>query len=252
MDFENQALLLYKMGFPDDSEEFAKEFIKRYFKKNCRYTVKDGKIISMLFLFECLLYVNSRAYSASYLYAAATLPEMRGKGEMRQLIERVKREEIEKGRIIVTRPADEYLFSFYKKLGFKTAFYYDEYVYSAKGADAPELEEISSAEYYKKREELLKEIPHLTLKETKEFAVSDMLLLGGDGICCAVDLSEETPLVYEFLSEMDNGEEAVLRYIGKDTAVFKGRGMKTPFAMLLSYDEDIELPNRMYMGIAME
>lgn len=252
MDFENQAVKLYKTAFPDDSEEFAEEFIKRYFKKNCRYTVKDGKIVSMLFLFESLLYANKRVYSVSYLYAAATLPEMRGKGEMSQLIERVKREEAEKGRFIVTRPADGGLFSFYQKFGFKTAFYCDEYVYSATFIDSTALKKISSAEYYKKREELLKEIPHLTLKETKEFAVSDMLLLGGDGICCAVDLSEETPLIDEFLSVIDNGEEAVLRYIGKDTALFRGRGMKTPFAMILPCDDDIELPDSMYMGLAME
>lgn len=246
--FKNQVLDLYKSAFPGDSEEFAEKFINRYFEKNCRYNLVDSKVSSMLFLFDCTLHTEKKAYPASYLYAAATLPGMRGKGEMSRLIEMVKQEE----RLIVTRPADDSLFSFYQKFGFKTVFYFDEYVYSRVLTDAPKLEEISYEEYYEKREELLKDVWHLTLEETNDFAVSDMLLLGGEGICCAVDTSEDIPVVYEFLSKKDDGEEAVLNYIGKDTAVFRGKEPKKPFAMVWSCDENIELPDKMYMGLAME
>lgn len=252
LDLKKQALELYKTVFSADGEEFAEEFINRFFDKNCRYTVVDGKLISMLFIFDCTLYTDEKVFPASYLYAAATLPEMRGKGEMRQLIERVKGEEKQRGRVIITKPASESLFSFYGLLGFKTAFYGEEYLYSVKGVNTPEVKEISPEEYYKKREELLSRTPHLTFEETKRFALGDMLLLGGEKICCAVELSGDVPIAYEFLSKTENGEEAVLNYIRKDKTLFRGKRLKTPFAMLWNYDENSALPDRMYMGLAME
>lgn len=232
MTLKEQALRLYTTAFPSDSIDFATDFINRFFDKHCRYIVAEGKIVSMLFLFDCSLVLKGERHSAYYLYAAATLPEYRGRGLMADLVEKAKKEAFKKGRVLITKPAAEGLFGFYSKFGFKTAFYYSKELLERQNID--NLCEITTAEYILKREELLKDTPHVCLDDLMEFALGGMRLFGDDNTCCCVDMSGERPLFKEYLSKAEIGES-----------------LKTPFAMLCLFDAT-PLPDKMYMGLAMD
>ncbi len=241
--FKEDALRLYKIAFPDDSDDFAEGFINKFFDKSCHYLTDNGRLVSMLFAFDATITANGKKLQAYYVYAVATLPEYRGQGMIRRLMSSLE----EKGLPLVIKPSSRELFAFYEKLGFKTAFYNDIYLCERLGVSTPEPWEVDPYEYYEKREALLKDTPHVTLDGIKEFSLGDMRLLAGKGLCCAYDPESNT--AYEFLSDGKEGEQAVLNYLGAESVLFRGISPKEPFAMLLSSEE---LPNKMYMGLAIE
>ena len=222
-----QALKLYKTAFPDDSAEFAQEFIERNFKENCRYIIKDGKLVSMLFLLDGCIKANKNTYPAYYLYAAATHPEYRRQGLMAELIGRAKEETARKGFLLATKPANKDLYEYYGKFGFKTAFYTQKY------KKLPSGSKLSVAEYISKREEFLKDVPHFTLKNM-EYALSSFKLVGDENFCAAIDLTEKEEQIKECVFNSFNSDD-----------------FDQPFAMLLP-TENITLPKKLYFGIAMD
>ncbi len=229
MTLKEQAKSLYKRAFPHDPDDFVSDFINRYFSNNCRYTVKDGKLVSMLFLLKGELKTCEVSYPLAYLYAAATHPEYRNKGLMKELIERVKKETAEQGVLLATKPASSSLFGYYSGLGFKTRFYHSKYSPSAILQNAPLL---SAAEYVKTREEMLKNIPHVALKDMN-FALKGLKLVGNGDFCAALD---------------ECGGSAVKEYITRNTDPRSG---DTPFAMLIT-PQNIVLPEKLYFGPAMD
>ena len=149
---------------------------------------------------------------------------------MAELIEQAKAETVEKGIMLVTKPATESLFGYYGKFGFKTAFYHSEYAY----ADLPkEFRKLTLEEYVCKREELLKDIPHITLKDMS-FALSGLGLVGNTDFCAAIETDGDTVQVKEYL------------FRGVDV-----NSAKTPFAMLIK-PESIALDKKVHFGIAMD
>lgn len=230
MTLKEQAKLLYKTAFPNDTDDFIDDFLNRYFLDNCRYILKDGKLVSMLFLLPCELKTKEKSYSAAYLYAAATCPEYRGQGFMSQLIEKVKKETVENGKLLVTKPATEKLYGYYAKNGFKTAFYSKTYAFSnlPKGSKT-----LTAEEYINKREELLKEIPHISLKDMS-LELLDLRLIGNTDFCAAIDVSGDAVQIKEYLDRNTDPKDA-----------------KIPFAMLIT-PKKITLPEKMHFGIAMD
>ncbi len=112
---EKECRKIYTQVFGDD-EEFTDELFKNCFKY-CKTLKADGKIVSMLFLLPCELINNAEVKDAYYIYAVATLPEYREKGYMRELIEKVIREE---DAPIFLRPINCSLIKFYEKFGFSS------------------------------------------------------------------------------------------------------------------------------------
>lgn len=189
MTLKQQALSLYREVFPEDSEDFAKSFTDRYFDNCCRYTLSDGKLVSMLYLLDCNIFDGEKNYPAKYLYAAATHPEHRNKGLMSRLISSVLGEE----KIIVTKPATKELFFFYEKFGFSVCSFKD-YVQR----EFHSSERLNAEQYKTLRKELLKNIPHISLSDEK-FTLDGFTFYGNDNYCAAVD--PEDKIVKEYLSE---------------------------------------------------
>ncbi len=230
MTLKEQGKQLYKTAFPSDPNGFINDFFDRFFQKSCRFILKDGKIASMLFLLPCELKIKEKSYPAAYLYAAATLPEYRGQGLMSELIEQAKLETVEKGTALITKPASESLYGYYAKFGFKTAFYST----ACDLHDLPDNQKsLTIDEYIAKREELLKDIPHIILKDMS-FALSGLKLIGNTDFCAAVELDGDKVRVKEYLHRNNFVETA-----------------KTPFAMLIK-PENISLAEKLYFGIAMD
>ena len=145
---------LWNEAFGDsiDSIEF---FLRRRF--NPKTTVvceENGKIVSMLFLLEGKVYCENILFSAYYLYAAATLKSHRGRGIMGDMLEFSKKFAAEKGvDLICLKPANDKLFEYYEKHGYKTVFSTKTVSLSVHSQKKPSIIEADSAcEFFEARE----------------------------------------------------------------------------------------------------
>ena len=188
MTLKEQAQSLYKMVFYEDDEDFAKTFTDKYFDNSCRFIEKDGKIVSMLYLLDCKVFDGEETYSAFYLYAAATHPDYRNKGLMSKLISSVLKED----KVIITKPANDKLFSFYEKFGFTVCSFKDEIK-----KEFPKEETLNLEQYIELRKKLLINIPHIVLSDT-EFALDSLNLFGNGVYVAAVD---EDGKVKEYINQ---------------------------------------------------
>lgn len=97
---------------------------------------KDGKIVSAFYLIDSSITENDKEYSAKYLYAAATLPEYRKQGIMSDMIKYASDFLRMKGTdLIFLYPADEKLYGYYAKLGFKEKFNERYYIIEKKNIE---------------------------------------------------------------------------------------------------------------------
>lgn len=231
---KEQALTLYKTAFPEDPDDFAADFINRFFDKSCRYILKNDKIVSMLFLLDGSLVENGKFSPVLYLYAAATHPEYRGEGLMGELIEKAKTEAENKGAFILTKPASASLFDYYGRFGFKTAVFSEDRLIN-KQTDVEPLGKINRNEYEKTKKNLLENKSYVNLTDG-EYTFSYFTLLGNENTVAAVDTSEAPPVVKEFISKDEQGSDKLLAALKTDEAVFRLEG-NSPFAMLIPCPE---------------
>lgn len=236
--YKQDALKLWLTAFPKDEKEFAEDFLNRFFEKNCRYIIKDCRLVTMLFLLDATLYSGDKEEQGKYLYAAATLPEYRGQGLMSELIEKAKYETASKGEFLLTKPASSSLFEYYGRFGFKTVAFAKEIPYTLKNQTAP-LREITAEEYFSKRKAFYKNDPFITLSDNA-YAYKGLTLFGDENTFAAVDILEAPPRVLEFGSNTRGGKDALLCAINSKEALFYEEDT-TPFAMMIGGDADKKL-----------
>lgn len=108
-----------------DSEEYIKLFFgKAYYDGECFGEVVDGEVVSAFYLLKCSVRYAGKVYEGRYLYAAATLPEYRGKGLMSQLISEATLYCKEAGLdFIALVPASDSLYGYYGRYGFIEAMH---------------------------------------------------------------------------------------------------------------------------------
>lgn len=116
-------IALWQEAFGDTREAVELFIDKRYLPQNTLVDDDNGKITSMLYLLDGKVIADGVLMSAYYLYAAATLKKYRGKGIMAKMLQKAK--ELAESRgvdLICLKPAEESLYDFYKKHGYKTVF----------------------------------------------------------------------------------------------------------------------------------
>ncbi len=101
---------IYHQAFAEQSD-FENELFGKCFKY-CRYLEKDGDIVTICFAFPCKI----KEQNALYIFALATDEDYKNRGYATELIEKIKSES---DSILILRPQNENLISFYEKLGFK-------------------------------------------------------------------------------------------------------------------------------------
>lgn len=108
-----------------DSEEYIKLFFNKAYYDCEIFAHFDGDTIaSAFYLLKCSIKYDGKVYNGRYLYAAATLPEYRGKGLMSELIrEAVSYGKNKKLDFIALVPADDGLYDYYGRFGFCEAMY---------------------------------------------------------------------------------------------------------------------------------
>ena len=99
-----------------DADQYADIFLLHHSPHSGLAYRENGRIVSMLFLIPC--YWDGAA--GYYVYACATLPQFRGRGYMKRLLDATfEQAQNEKAFGLVLIPAQPPLFDFYEKYGFQ-------------------------------------------------------------------------------------------------------------------------------------
>ena len=139
---KQQVIDLWRLSF-NDTEEFIRLYFDRVYKEeNTLVIEKDGQVVSALQMLPYTMTYYGTEISVAYISGACTLPSMRGKGLMRQLIQNAF-EEMKYRSVAVTAliPADPWLFDYYREQGYTEVFDYSEetYIRPAEPVWAPKL-----------------------------------------------------------------------------------------------------------------
>lgn len=130
MDKKQQIIDLWRICF-GDSEAFISLYFDRVYKdENTMVIERDGKIVSALQMLPYTMTYLGKEIQVAYISGACTLPEYRGKGLMRQLLEEAFEEMKERNTALTALiPADPWLFDYYREQGYTEAFDYSEETY---------------------------------------------------------------------------------------------------------------------------
>ncbi len=110
---------LWQLAFDDQPRAVRFFFQNRFRPEDCLVYRRDGKIAAALYLLPASLKIAGIAYRAHYIYAAATLPEYRGRGYMAALLEAAGQKGWARGEAYsAVLPATEPLYRFYAKAGY--------------------------------------------------------------------------------------------------------------------------------------
>ncbi len=101
-----------------DSEDDIRFFLQNCKNKSCLGYYKDGHLVSMLFLIDC----EYCGKNGAYIYAVCTKKAFRNAGFSSALIEKAKSQNYD---FLWLIPANDSLFGFYERFGFKTKLYSD-------------------------------------------------------------------------------------------------------------------------------
>ena len=223
-----------------DTDDFLKDFFSTAFSpKRALCAREDGSIVGMLYWFDCI-YEQKRI---AYLYAVATHRDYRNRGICNALMDTahlILQKNGYAGVILV--PAEEHLFSFYKRMGYTTCAHNS--ILSTTATDEPiEMHPLSSAEYAALR-------PHFLPKQSVLQEGENLLFLErladfwvGDGILLAVRKDTDSLFGLELLGDLSLAPH-IARTLGFKTAEFRTVGQDTPFAMFRSLeDSPLSLPS---------
>ncbi len=106
-----------------DEEEYAALILPYLDEFDCFAEMSDGKIISAFYLLPCVINCGKKEYKGRYLYAAATHKAHRSKGIMSKLINEALEYTLLNYDFISLVPANESLYNYYSKFGFKSTMY---------------------------------------------------------------------------------------------------------------------------------
>ena len=145
-----QSLInLWHEVFGDEREYIELFFSEAYYDSECFAEMVDDEIVSALYLLKCVIKCSGKIYRGRYLYAAATLPEYRGKGLMSKLIDEAQiyadRENFD---FIALVPADDGLYDYYSRFGFTENMFKYRYLIEKDTATMRAYREINDAEEF--------------------------------------------------------------------------------------------------------
>lgn len=122
---KEQVIDLWRTCF-GDPEPFIQLFFEQVYRDEYTLTLKrDGRVISALQILPYTLCYYGEMIPIGYICGVSTLPEERGKGYMKQLMAQAESELKSRGLALATLiPAEPWLFDYYARMGYTTAFDY--------------------------------------------------------------------------------------------------------------------------------
>lgn len=245
---------LWDIAFPEEPVFNDWFFANEYRDEYCLALKQDGKILTMA---QLLPYYIEGVGKVSYVYGAATHPDYRKRGLMRELLKRSEELDKSVGRVAsVLIPANEGLFDFYSRLGYQTAFYVrkgellkpvntDGYtVRKADEKDIAAMNELYVREVKLNGSFVVRQYDYW-LRQLKMFASlgGEVCILEHNGTC------EGYAFITDGMAQEVFGNTAVLLSLTgvKKYITYSAEGANTPIGMLLPYDNN--MPDRMYMNM---
>lgn len=258
---------LWADTFGDNEEYIGLFFDRGYTPSECFAEIVDGEAVSVLYLLEGKIKAGVREYSGRYLYAAATAESHRKKGLMGKLIKEAQAYIRENGLSFISLvPADEGLYDYYARFGFKPVMYN----YKAVSDDIGLLgkgEKISPEKYFMLRDHL--SASHFSFADNErkyalsclEYADYDFIrstddscyIISADGNEVLEYISSEDNFTENtrcFLNRLDEGTEIVSLYDLSDYC----KCDKNKFGMVYFAHADMKdiIKDDIYMNIALD
>ena len=233
---------LWHNVFGDDYDYIDYFFEKAYPYCDTFITLSDGKPASAFYLLPCYIDYEGKRYKGKYLYAAATLPEYRGKGLMAELINEAiyycrNSSDVD---FISLVPAEDGLYNYYRRFGFTDAMY--RYVTEIMDIDVCSDSEIQRvegpAEFYTLRDKLSGN-KFIFDESLSDYVFCSMVKDGCSfgKICGDGYFISDSESVYEFICP-DGGNLSLSCFRGRNKAYspsalsFCGESKQVPFGML--------------------
>lgn len=205
---KQQIIDLWRLSF-NDSEEFIRLYFDRVYKEeNTLVIEKNGRVVSALQMLPYTMTYFGTEISATYISGACTLPEMRGKGLMRELLQNAL-EEMKNRSVAVSIliPATYWLFDYYRTQGYTEAFDYSEHVYTRPKTPVyapditvmpPEVPSIDSLYNYFNRKMRERSCCVLHTKDDFITILRDLELSGGQMLTALDELDEPVGMIFVF------------------------------------------------------
>ena len=235
---------LWKAAFGDTDVFLDTFFSAAYAPERCRCVEEDGRIVSVLYWFDCEL----EGAKLAYVYAVATDPACRGQGLCRMLMEDTARHLKENGyRGIVLVPQEPGLIRMYAGMGFVPCGGVREFI--ALAGDAVPVRRIDAGEYAALRRKLLPAGGVIQEGENLRFLAAQAALYGGETWLAAAAEVDGMLWCPEFLGDPD-AAAGLAEALGYRMGSFRMPGSERPFAMFRPLTEDGPMPA--YFGLAFD
>ena len=194
--------------------------------------------------------VTWQGKQAAYLYAVGTHPDRRGEGLCRKLMAFAEETLRQRGcSYAILSPAEESLFRFYEKLGYRTCFTAEQKTFS-RTEETLSVFAVSAEEYGRLRENRMPNAVQYPLSLLLLQASMGLLLRVGENGCAAAERHGSGFLIRELLAEdAAQAASAVCRHCGADSLSCKLPG-DAPYGMAKSLDGSPLSPS--WLGLAFE
>lgn len=239
--------LLWDIAFGEE-RDFNDYFFKNFFDPQKTLVCKiNGELAAMT---QMLDYCIPSLGAVTYIYGAATLPALRGRGIMTRLLEESFKTDIKNNKAgSVLIPANKGLFDFYARLGYKKAFFVKNAVYAAGHADIAPVG-INDAGFLNSiYDSSLQNIPHPI--RTAEYWTQQIKMFNALG-----GFAYRTDTAYAFgfpdgIQELMGENKGILaagiaKRLNKTEISASEQGYDTPFGMLKPYNKNFD---KMYFNL---
>ncbi len=252
---------LWKKTF-GDSDDFLDMFFQTAFSaERCLCATIDDSVVAALYWFDCE-FSNQKI---AYIYAVATVAEFRGQGICHALMEHTHLHLKKNGYAgAILSPAEESLFDFYKKMGYKTCTYIKEISYDnsmdlqPKGTNL-EIRQISKTEFANLRRNRLPKTAVIQECENLDFLEQQAMFYAGENFLLTAQISNRIANDSSNTSKHLNGVEflgdeslipSILQTFACTSGNFRTIGTEKPFGMYYTFTETALNPN--YLGFVFD
>ena len=237
---------LWKEAF-SDNDEFINAFFSLGFSEQRALCVLENKeLAGALYWFD----MEYKDEKIAYIYGVATAKKFRGKGIGTAMMKKAKDHLSDKGYSAITLvPAQESVFGFYKKLGYKVFTHIDNKDFAA-SVNKTKARKVSVFNYFEERKKYTQNrYPSLS---SESFDFLDYLLefYIGDDFISAIRKDSKTFSAVEFIGNLEKCSDFI-NTLGYKKGTARLMGTATPFAMYLPLNSDYEIPFD-YLGFALD
>lgn len=214
MSRKEQIKTLWQACFDDTDASLQYFFNEIYKEENAISLEVDGRIVSVLQLLPYRMQWCGTEIPVTYIYAACTAPDERGKGYMGKLLEKSFAIMSERGILFnLLMPADDGLFEYYRGHGYTEVLDYSQETYTRDRVSRAERKHgnclpvyaQTSAQWYPFFDRMLRKRPISILHSAENFRTLTGDIWVNDGMVLGVrnEKDEPTGLVFTSINEKD-------------------------------------------------